>query len=255
MKHTLSFESFCFRNISMCADRHNDNSFGISNHFIARMRMGSGVIRTLSGKEIRLSAGDFFYLPKGLRYHSYWTVDKERGRVEWESYGFSSIPDNSGRQFDVQKLTPTKSGEVYLDRIAEDMTVCPTSVGYLYLFLGDVMPTMKESDMDPKHLLMNRAMEYIKEHRNFKVSELARHCRVSESGIYALFKEYANSTPIEVKNRFMLEEAVSLLVSTDSSIEEIAESVGFCSGAYLRRVMKQLVGKTPKQIRKEGGII
>ena len=74
---------------------------------------------------------------------------------------------------------------------------------------------------------------------------------MSESGLYAFFRNYAGSTPINLKNKIKTENAVALLESTDLSVEEISQRTGFCSAEYFRKITKQKTGKTPTEIRRE----
>ena len=87
------------------------------------------------------------------------------------------------------------------------------------------------------------------------MSELARHCNMSESGIYAFFKKHMQDTPIGVKNRIKARRAVTMLETTNLSVEEISESLGFSSSAYFRKKIKEITGKTPQKIRKEARMI
>ena len=79
---------------------------------------------------------------------------------------------------------------------------------------------------------------------------LARACGISESGIYALFRDYADTTPIDFKHRLIAERAVYMLTSTDLTVETIASTLGICSSAYLRRILKKQTGQTPLELRK-----
>ena len=74
--------SFKFQTITHRTPRHTDNSGGIDLYFFAEMKSGEGRIVPLSGGEITVGAGDIFYLPRGLKYHSYWSPD-ESGKVEY----------------------------------------------------------------------------------------------------------------------------------------------------------------------------
>ena len=56
---------------------------------------------------------------------------------------------------------------------------------------------------------------------------------------------------IEIKHRLIAERAVVMLTTTDQTVETIASSLGLCSSAYLRRILKKQTGGTPSQIRKE----
>ena len=103
MDNIFFCKSFSFRTISFKGFRHTDNSAGISLSFFARMRRGRGRIATLGGDELLISEGDIFYLPRGLKYHSYWSPD-ESGITEWDSLGFAFIPLADGERFIMQKL-------------------------------------------------------------------------------------------------------------------------------------------------------
>ncbi len=252
MEQTLFYNTFLFRTIHLTSFHHTDNSKGIPNHFVARMQRGSGIIRALSGEELHLSAGDVFYLPMGLQYHSYWTVDETEGpAVCWESYGFIHLPVHSEARYVMQKIYPSAEALRWLDRLKQDQRVSPSSVGYLYLFLSEVLPDLRIAETDPKASLLQTAFDYIQQHESFSVPELARTCGISESGLYALFRDYAHTTPIDIKHRLIAERAVVMLTTTDMAVETIASTLGLCSSAYLRRILKKQIGQTPLQIRKE----
>jgi len=256
MEQTLFYNTFLFRTILLKSFHHTDNSKGIPNHFVARMQRGSGIIRALSGEEIYLCAGDVFYLPMGLQYHSYWNVDEEEDpAVSWESYGFIHLPVNNEARYVMQKISPSAEATRWLDRLKQDQTVSPSSVGYLYLFLSEVLPELRIAEPDTKVALLQTAFSYIQQHESFSVPELARACGISESGLYALFRDYAHTTPIEIKHRLTAERAVIMLTTTDLPVETIASTLGLCSSAYLRRILKKQIGQTPLQIRKEAKFI
>ena len=252
MEQLLFCKAFAFQTIRMKSFHHTDNSSGIHSHYIARMRSGSGIIRAISGEELHLHPGDIFYLPAGLQYHSYWTINETGDRsVSWESYGFTHFPIPNETRYNMQKISPSIEAIQWLDRLSQDQTVSPASVGYLYLFLSEVLPHLRISELNPKIALLHTAFDYIRRNESFTVSELARACSISESGLYALFRDYAHTTPIEIKHRITAERAVTLLTTTDLPVEMIASDLGICSSAFLRRILKKQTGLTPSQIRKE----
>lgn len=256
MKQILFCKTFAFQTIRLNFLRHTDNSKGISCHFVARMHSGSGIIRALSGEELHLREGDIFYLPIGLQYHSYWTPNETEDRsVSWESYGFTHLPVPNEKRYAMQKIYPSPQAIKWLDCLEQDQTVSPASVGYLYLFLSEVLPDLRVSECNSKETLLQAAFDYIQRHESFAVPELARACGISESGLYALFRDCLHTTPIEVKHRLTAERAVAQLTTTDLTVEMIASSLGLCSSAYLRRILKKQTGRTPSQIRKDAKFI
>lgn len=250
MEQISFYNSFQFHIHRLTSDRHTDNSCGIPCHYLARMIRGSARIVSLSSEEIEVGAGDVFYLPMGLRYHSYWTVD-DGGEVAWESYGFKILPTAQKVQYAMQTINADEDGIAVLDSLSENIGVSPTSVGLLYLFIGKVLDKMRIDSVDARALLWERAVSYISAHPNFQVRELAIYCNMSESGIYAFFKSYGGTTPIEVKNRILINRAVDLLTTTDLSVEEICSRIGFCNAAYFRKQLRRVTGKTPHEIRRE----
>lgn len=249
MDDTLFYNSFAFRLHTVHHFRHTDNSRGTDCHFLARMRCGRARFVTASGEVMEVEAGEVFYLPLGLCYHSFWTP--KDGVVEWESYAFLYIPDKSGKQYAMQKLTAPTAMQAHLDALSENPRVSLRSVSHLYAALGEALPTMREVEHDPKKELYAKARGFIHAHPDLRVSELARHCGMSESGLYAFFRSYANTTPIAEKNRILAGRAVTLLGSTDLPIEQISERVGFQSVAYFRRILREIYGKTPTELRRE----
>lgn len=252
MDNMLFYNSFYFTTYIYKTPHHTDNSAGISSHYIGRLCKGNARIVTDTGEVLTLNAGDVFYLPLGLRYHSYWSPESGgEHTVELESYRFGYFPCKSGKRYALQKILPTEQALALLDRLAADKTVLCSSIGLLYAFLGEMFPRMTVADSTPQKALFSKAKHYIAKHPDFRVPELARHCGMSESGLYAFFRSYADTTPIEVKNRIQTEKAITLLGSTDLSVEEISDRVGFQSVAYFRKIVKAQTGKTPTEIRKE----
>ena len=100
----------------------------------------------------------------------------------------------------------------------------------------------------------SEAIAYMQDLKHLSVPELARPCRVSESGLYAAFRTVKGCTPVEMWHRMQTEKAVDMLLTTDLSIEEICEKLGFCSASYFRKILRTYTGKTPREIRKSMGV-
>ena len=251
MNGILFYNSFAFRIYSFKRAIHNDNSGRRPRRFFGRLLKGSGRLVS-ADKEILLSAGDVFYIPHDIPYHSYWTPDSESGIVEWESYQFEFIPSEKNRCFHFQKITANNDALRELDLITKGEAVSISDIGHFYTFLGAVLPSMSEANIDPRKALFERAEDYIFRNPDFRVPELAKHLGISESGLYSFFKDYADTTPIKVKNRIQAGRALSLLSFTDLTVEEISDRLGFQSVAYFRKIIKEQTGKTPSEIRKAG---
>lgn len=254
MDNILFYKQFGFFTYSFKTEKHTDNSKGVDCHFIGKVVHGSATFKSLDGQVVMLNEGDVVYIPSGLRYHSYWQPDSEE-RLEWKSYRFSVFPQKENKRYLLQKLFPDAHARKYLERIDSDQEVDVGSVGALYSFLDCVMPDMKEAYKDPQERVLELAKEYIAKNPSFYVSDLAKYCSMSESGIYVFFREYAKTTPVHLKNSIWAEKGIELLRSTDLPIEEISNRCGFQSVAYFRKIISEKTGKPPSQIRKEQNIL
>ncbi len=65
------------------------------------------------------------------------------------------------------------------------------------------------------------------------------------------FKQVTGSAPMEYLRHFRLEKARQLLLSSDKSISEIAESCGFPDAAYFSRAFKEFAGTSPADFRRQ----
>ena len=56
-------------------------------------------------------------------------------------------------------------------------------------------------------------------------------------------------TPNEMRQQIAVEMAVKLLITTEKSVQQISDKLGFSSTDYFRRILRKHTGKTPRQIR------
>ena len=248
MDNTFFCNSFNFRSIRSHSPRHTDNSRGIECSFFALMKRGRGRIVTLQGEEMTISAGDVFYLPRGLKYHSYW-YPGEDGCVEWDSYGFVFLPVNGDVRFKMQRIAADTEDLALLSKVSLGAP-SPDSVGNFYLFASRAMPKMERDFVVPHGALLEKIRDFTASSLDFTVPELARFCGMSESSLYGFFRKTVGKTPVELKKELQIERAAHLLSSTELSIEEISAQSGFKTAAYFRKVFRSELGISPTEYRK-----
>ena len=62
-----------------------------------------------------------------------------------------------------------------------------------------------------------------------------------------MFKEQTGITPVEYRLYAKIKKASYLLESTDMTVYEISEQLGFFDAAYFCKMFKKYKGMTPKQ--------
>ncbi len=87
---------------------------------------------------------------------------------------------------------------------------------------------------------------------NSSSRELADRLHISPRQLHRTLKKKYNMNYREKSKEIRVEIATNLLLNTDKSIAQIAETLGYSRSANFSYFIKNATGKTPSQIRKEG---
>lgn len=253
MNNTKFYKTFKFIEFRIRGNHHTDARNGASQHYLGYLKSGKATIVT-EKKSLELVAGDLFYIPFGASYQSYWSAEYDE-EVRWDSFGFLYFPNPEEKTYTLQKIKYSKDEYNLLCKLSSEKRANLVGVSDLYALLARIMPHMEISTDYQKNSLLKEATYYLTEHINCSVTELSQYCKISESGLYAAFKRNCNCTPNELRQKIKIEKAINLLTTTDISIEEISDSLGYSSSSYFRKILRKLEGKTPSQIRKEHFIV
>lgn len=85
------------------------------------------------------------------------------------------------------------------------------------------------------------------------MSELAQNVSLNLQYMMRLFKKETNMSVLEYVTEQRILRAKELLLSTDSSIENIAVQLGYYNYTYFMKVFKRNMGMSPGQYRKQYG--
>lgn len=219
----------------------------VSHHYFGCLIKGTAKIKT-HRTELFLNQNEIFYIPKGLKYQSQWYGD-ENEEIEFYSFGFEISPINNN--FVLQKVNCNQKAKEIFYELCNDIYLTEKPIGKLYYFFSLVSENMKKTKKTHIDPIIEDAIEYMTDNTNLKIAEVAKHCNISEPGIYLLFKRHLNKTPNEVRNRILCDKAVSLLTTTNKPVQEISDLLNFSSTSYFRKILKSHTGKTPLEIRKK----
>lgn len=245
MKELIFSKNFNFKAFNYKKYHHVDNRAGIVNHCLAYMQKGYCKIVS-QDTTLYIKAGDVFYIPKGLSYQSYW---HSKDSTEFLSFGFHFFPESETKSFPLQKIDCS-------DEIKTQIMSLPVSknnnsyvYGAFYSVLAAILPYLEYVDHAPYNSIIKKAEKFIYNNTDCKVSDIARHCLLSESALYHIFKKQAGFTPNELIQKIRCEKAISMLTKTDKSIQEISDALNFSSTSYFRKIIYKYTAKTPRQIR------
>jgi AraC-like DNA-binding protein/mannose-6-phosphate isomerase-like protein (cupin superfamily) len=83
-----------------------------------------------------------------------------------------------------------------------------------------------------------------------QVGQAARICGMSESHFMSVFKRVTGLSFVTYINHYRIERAQVLLATTDRSIADISQRVGFCDQSYFGTIFRRTVGMTPVTYRR-----
>jgi len=236
------FNEYCFNEIC-----HRDNTRGIDCHCIGFMKHGRGLIVS-DNVRFEINPDEMFYIPKGLRYHSYWSSEDY---VKFDSIGFLYFPSNAISGYSLQKINYNKKIFDAFLPLSVSKEVNTKSIGQLYTLLGLIENKLKPAPTNRRDEIANRFLQLINENHQRTIADYAAMCNVSEPVLYQYTKDVLNKTPNRLRQEYACQKAINLLISTSLSIEKICTMTGFSSASYFRKILYSIHGKTPSQIRKD----
>ena len=81
------------------------------------------------------------------------------------------------------------------------------------------------------------------------VDDLANRLGITRKHLCAVFNRVLQITPKQFIILYRIEKACKLLLSSNQSIQEIAEAVGYTNQFYFSKEFKRIVGKSPSEYR------
>lgn len=250
MYNPLSYNNFRFREYNFKKYHYTDNRNGSPMNYIAYMISGSARIASES-TTVHVRSGDIFFIPYRLPYQSYWYGD-ENESIRFLSIGFINVESGENINFALQTVQCDESIKELVRQIPVNCEhISCYALGRFYLALSQIMPHLETSrPISRKEELLKKAKEYIQNNTDCIMSDVAASCFISEPYLYVIFKSLAGCTPNEYKLEVRCKQGIEYLTTTDMTVEQISELIGFSSAAHFRRALKDRFGVSPREIRK-----
>lgn len=118
-------------------------------------------------------------------------------------------------------------------------------------FVAEVVGVLKNLTHDHSKLLVNRAINYIENNYQQKISleDVANNLNLSKHYLCNIFKKEVGKTMSLYINNLRIEQAKKMLLKPDNKIKEIFEKVGFSNQQYFSKVFKKITGMTVMEYR------
>lgn len=200
------------------------------------------------GESFELEPGSLVYLPRGSAHFMerltedllYYRIDFVL-TIDQEEVRFSDTP------LRVCLQTPPECeeaihllGEKYqyvFDSVAKNEQMCK------------MFRALRKNAVSPRARKLYPAVRYLTRNLTTKTSidELAELCYLSKSWFYELFQEEYGMTPMEYRDRLLMEKARVFLRGEVLSVTETAEQLGFENVSYFSKFFRKHQGISPSQ--------
>ena len=203
------------------------------------------------------------FQPRQEQHYEYFGTDKTE--VYWVHFTGSNVK-NILRRYDIPLDTPVfNSGAsaiyAYLFKeMINELQTCRT--GYeelLAMYLRQILILVQRTRQEHRTSInthiqeeMEYARRYFNEHYNEQISieDYAQSRNMSVSWFQRSFKQIVNYSPMQYILTIRINNAASLLESTDYSMAEISAIVGYDNPLYFSRLFKKQKGVSPSEYRK-----
>ena len=110
----------------------------------------------------------------------------------------------------------------------------------------------KRREFNSKYKPFKNVVKYIEDNisKKFTIDELAEIACMQPSYFIKLFKESFGITPIVYINKMKMYKAMTILASSDCSLEKAGEKVGIADSSYFSKLFKRYCYTTPAEYRK-----
>lgn len=206
-----------------------------------------------------IKKGDLLILPSGLN-HKYWSDNDDPWSVYWVHFDGNKAddfilnlnrPDNSpvwalglkSRVIaDFLILLETRNRAYQLDSFLYASSVLRQMLSFLGQIAMD--PDQARLNIDEVHVYMQKEIN-----QQLDLDELASHFNMSRFHFAKIFRELSGTSPISYFISLKMKQACHILDTSNQSIGEISDELGYSDAYYFSRIFKQKTGYSPKNYR------
>jgi len=226
-----------------------------------------GVVFRLPDCEFELPAGRLCLIPPGLEFDIELAKPVNCLYMHFELVGWTAEAIEQVFPQPVA-LEPDLTRDALAQRLWEDVVHESRRIesvlsgrlkSLIHLVVSDVMAHVPKEragcylTFAASHQEMVKVLLYIDRHldENLSTSRLAEVASTSEARFIRRFREAMGQTPVRYVQERRVGKAARMLLSSDDSIDEVAERCGFANRYYFSRVFAKRMGTPPAKYRSD----
>lgn len=205
-----------------------------------------------------LRPGQLAFLPKGkMRTYSAMNPNLTMYEINFEcsinGKNWYEVLDLKGHHYRVNVREPEVLSRLFEESARYEFN---KSIAYDIVFCSNIAEILKYyilicMEMESKESPFLEVLAYMHRHlgRQIRVEELAEVACMQTTYFIRKFKAAFGASPITYLNKLRMYHAMTLLTTTEMSVEEIARKVGIYDNSYFSRMFKNRCSVTPSEYR------
>ncbi len=241
---------------------YRERQNGCADYILFYSLGGKGYIDNPAGR-IELLPNQFIIIPPHI-FHRYQADLNDPWTIYWVHFSSNKLKE-FGDDFNIEKFhlpTDIRYSEQAINTWSEmyaslDAGYNAENIGYanlcLYRFISFFIYSSKKISTPVEESPLDQSVAYMKENiaRRLTTEDIAKKFDYSPSHYTAIFKRKTGMSPIDYFIRLKIHYACQLLTQSNLKIKEISDKIGYDDAYYFSRLFKQVMGKSPKEYRKE----
>ena len=236
---------------------------GYDAHVLIFCVAGKGWVTT-GEQDMELGAGDVVWIPPGVP-HVYGADPEDPWRVYWvhmhgnradDWWAWCSSGEDPGLRWRVSEVAQLaeRFEQVwrFQDAAGSDASLIRMSTEAESL-LAEAVTGKEAEDAASRRLedRVDRSVAWMREHLGEKVrlDACAQVAGMSPSHYSAVFREITGISPIRYLNRLRLRQGAEWLDTTDLSVQEISDRLGYANPFHFSKAFRQFSGMSPRNYR------
>ena len=207
---------------------------------------------------VTAEAGSFILFAPGEKQHHIYNGNKT-AEFYYVHFQCSALPEGIALETSrIYSLTRyAQFAPIFEEIIEETLSKRPSyefiSISRLLYILSLIQREATETDncCDKSWHSVARAIQHMNRYcdSNLKLEDYAAMCCMSRYHFLRIFKAVTGITPLEYRSRIRMDHAREMLKSSNLSVSEISDSLGYSSLAYFSAAFKKATGLSPSECR------
>ncbi len=225
---------------------------------------------TFTTKEYECHKGDIILIPPFTKHKIQSSLDNPHDNywIHFDIYPiykqnhFTNILYNNSHDYLIKVANDTELIKLYHQLESEMKTKKPGYIAQFEILLKQILLHINRNLISTKKLtidhnisssieedIINQSVKYIENNieNNITIQDIYLNLHISESSLYKAFSKVMAITPNNFLQMQKLKRAEYLMITTNYSIKEISDILGFSNQYYFSSVFKKYYSMSPKQ--------